>query len=145
MRLVRLSKDVFGFSNLEACVAFFEHVLPWNEDYFNIVGEGRFISKTSIKKNELLLFSFGGKIVSAAKVEEIYIDSDNRVSRIKLVNGSRKVFKKHVDLTELEQLLHAKGYAKQIVGAQGWNIIDDKFKKDILNLIIEKEWKEILE
>ena len=67
MRIIKLSKDVWGFETLGGCKAFFTHVLPWEKNRFNIVGEGFHIAPDGLDKEELVVFSYDGSLVCIAK------------------------------------------------------------------------------
>lgn len=75
MRIVKLSKDVYGFDNINACLAYFEHVLPWQKYVFNIIGDGHHIGVNKTKPNEVVLFSYIGDIVCMARI--IDVNEDN--------------------------------------------------------------------
>jgi hypothetical protein len=134
MRIVKMSKDVFGFENKDACKAFFRHVLPWNKSLFTIARDGRFLSKNSFKENEVFLFSFDGCVVSVGKVEKYYYDKNNsnRVYMIRVSKDTLKVLNHELLLSSVEELLFNEGYDKTVVASQGWNIIEKKYENKVL-------------
>ena len=143
MRLVKLSKEVFGFETAEACIAYFKYVLPWQKYRFNIVGEGSHIAPSKLNEDETVIFSYSGRIIAIAKVEEIIIENQ-RVVAIIFVENKVKVFDKDISLDDLETKLSRIGYSKAITNAQGWNIFEDKFEKEAIKFLINIEWEDYL-
>jgi hypothetical protein len=140
MRIIKLSKDVFGFDNMEGCIAYFRHVLPWQKLIFNIMGEGAHIAPNSLIEGEKIIFSYDGNIVAIAKNERLILDKNNKVKSIKLLDGSLRVFNNPGKIGALEKHLHNIGYSKNIVSAQGWNRIDGVFEKETLMFIRDMDW-----
>lgn len=140
MRIIKLSKEVFGFDTLGGCQAFFTHVLPWGKYIFGIAGGGAHIAPDGLDKDELVVFSYDGNLVCIAKVEGIILEN-NKVKSIKLVDGTLRVLKNPSSLQELEDKLHAIGYTKNLVSTQGWNILDGKFEKETVNFLRDKDWE----
>ena len=140
MRIVKLSKEVFGFDTIEACRAFFKHVIPFNKYYFGIAGEGNHIAKDGLKQGEIIIFSYDAKIVSIALNERL-VEEYDRVKEIKLSGDTLKVFDYDICLRKLEEDLKLRGYDKKIVGSQGWNIIEEQYEKNVIDYLISNEWK----
>ena len=145
MRLIRMSSEVFGFDKIEACIAFFEHVLQWNKYRFNIIGEGHHLSVNSFNKDEIFLFTFDGIIVSVARVGEyIFSYDEKKVVAVILNQDTLKVLKNEYTLNDLSNTLIKLGYKKEIIKSQGWNIIDKIYEEKVMESIIKNEWKELL-
>lgn len=143
MRLIKLSKDVFGFETVEACIAYFKHVLPWQKYQFNIVGEGSHISPSKFDENETIVFSYRGRIIAIGIAEDSIIE-DQKVTAILLDGSKLKFFDKIINLGDLETKLAVKGYDKAITNSQGWNILDGKFEKETIEFLMKAEWADFL-
>lgn len=143
MRIVKLSKDVYGFDNINACLAYFEHVLPWQKYVFNIVGEGRHIGINKTKQNEVVLFSYIGEIVCMARIIDIN-ENNGKVNQLVLKDDSVRFFRKRLTLHELESELNKHGYSKKVVQARGWNIIEENYEKVVIELLVKTDWIEYL-
>jgi hypothetical protein len=141
MRIVKLSKRVFGFDTLEGCKAYFSHVLKWQKFIFNIEGEGIHISSDGLDNNELVLFSYSGKLVCLAKAERIILDRNHRTRAVKLVDGSLRVFDNPPSLHDLEAKLRGLGYDKKVVSTQGWNILEGGYERAVVEFLRDKEWE----
>lgn len=144
MRLIKLSKDVYGFDTVEACIAYFKHVLPWQKFRFNIVGEGNHISSSNFDKNETIVFSYRGRIIAIGIAEKPIIE-DQRVDAIILDGSKLKIFDKVINLGDLETKLNAKGYDKAIINSQGWNILEGKFEKETIDFLMKAEWADFVQ
>ena len=144
MRIVKLSKEALGVYTLAGCKAFFETVLPCENNEFDIVGEGSHIAKNAIAKNEPIVFSFDGILVCIALVDD-YIVKNNKVVTIILKTNTIKVLKNTIELKNLESVLQDKGYDKQLLPAQGWNIIDGKLEKVAIQYLRNEDWKQYYE
>lgn len=142
MRLVKLSKDVFGFDTMDGCKAYFDHVLPWQKERFNIMGEGHHIAPGGVKPNEIVLFSYDGNIVCIARNEELKENSKKKVIAIILKEGTRRVFNNPPSLQELENVLASQGYTPKLVQSQGWNIIEQGFEKIVIEFLAKHDWKQ---
>lgn len=140
MRIIKLSKEVWGFDTLGGCQAFFTHVLPWEKNRFEIVGEGVHIASDGLDGKELVVFSYDGNLVCIARAEEIVLDS-NKVKSIKLIDGTVRVLSKPPKLKELEKKLHSAGYTKNIVATQGWNILEGKYEKVAVEFLRDTDWE----
>jgi hypothetical protein len=143
VRIVKLSKDVFGFDTVEGCIAYFEHVLPWGKYRFRVAGEGSHISADSLADGEILVFSYVGTIVAAARAQEIETEN-GRVTIIRLREDTLRVFSKRITLKDLENTLKGSGYSKVIHGSQGWNIIDGRYEEIAIRFLIDKEWEDFI-
>ncbi len=140
MRIVKLSKEVWGFETLGGCLAFFKHVLPWEKNRFDIAGEGAHIAVDGLKEEELIVFSYDGNLVCIAKVKDT-IQENNKVKSIRLLGGTIKVLENPPKLKALEDKLHSVGYAKNLVATQGWNILEKKFEKAAVEFLRDKDWE----
>ncbi len=143
MRVIKLSRNVFGFDTVEGCIAYFRHVLPWCKYRFRVEGDGGHISADSLADGEILVFSYGGIIVAIARAQEVET-RDGRVTAIRLENDTLRVFSKRVSLKDLESTLKSGGYAKVIHGSRGWNIIDGTYEEMAIRFLIEKEWEDFI-
>ena len=143
MRIVKLSKEVFGFDTKDGCIAYFQHVLPWQKERFNIMGEGHHIAPDGLKSNEIVVFSYDGNIVCIARTDNIMVDpSKKKVVAIILKEGTRRVFADPPSLQDLENVLRARGMTSNLVKSQGWNIIDEILEKDVIHFLAKHDWKE---
>jgi len=79
-------------------------------------------------------------LVCIAKAERIILEN-SKVKSIKLVNGTLRVFENPPRLQGLEDKLHAVGYTKNLVSSQGWNILDEKFEKEAVKFLRDKDWE----
>jgi hypothetical protein len=140
MRIVKLSQKVWGFETLGGCQAFFVHVLPWEKNTFDIVGEGSHIAPDGLDDQELIVFSYNGSLVCIARAEEIILNN-NKVKSIKFVDGTIRVLTQPPKLKDLEDKLHTVGYTKNLVASQGWNILDKKFEKTTVEFLRDKDWE----
>jgi hypothetical protein len=145
LRIIKLSNEVYGFDTVEACSAYFLHVLPWQKYRFNIVGEGYHLSSEKVSIGETLVFSYKGKIITVAKVRNVDTDDSKTVIAVNLQEDSLKILFKTVDLKELESVLKSEGYNKAITSAQGWNIITGNLEKKVIEIIMRNEWHDFLE
>lgn len=143
MRIIKLSKDVYGFDNLESCTAYFKHVLPWLKGKFNIIGEGHHISEENINPNDIILFSYRGNIISLARAKNAVVKR-GKVTAIKIDLVTHKIFKKPIKLTELERRLTNIGYDKRIARGPGWNKIKGDFEKEAIKFLMEKDWQDFI-
>jgi len=141
MRIVKMSGEVFGFDTIEGCQAYFKYVLPWQKGYFGFAGTGNKIAKDKLSKNETILFSYDGKIVTAAKAVEPIIDG-NKVIGIMINKESIKVLKIPVSTFDLEKELGKHGFDDSIYGSQGWNIIPYNLEKRVIEFLRNEELKE---
>jgi hypothetical protein len=144
MRIVKLSPKVFGFDTVEACTAYFEHVVPWQKDSFYFAGEGHPIAKDGLQSEEIVVFSYSGNIVCVAKTKELLINDDDIPVGIQIHNSSKKIFYNTPKLVDLEGLLHSLGYNSKVVGAQGWNIIEQQYEKQVIDFIMKHDWSNYL-
>ena len=144
MRLIKLSKDVYGFDTVEACIAYFKHVLPWQKYRFNIVGEGSHISSSNLDKNETIVFSYRGIIIAIGIAENPIIE-DRRVVAIILDGSKLKIFDKTIYMSDIEKRLIAKGYDKAITNSQGWNILEGKFEKETIEFLMKADWADFVD
>lgn len=141
MRIVKLSAYELGFETIEACTAYFEHVVPWQKGIF-IMGEGH-IASDGLKKDEVILFSYSGSIVCCAKAEKL-IKENNKAIAVKVNEKTKKIFHNPPSLIELEKLLQSLGYPQQVYGVQGWNIIEAKYEPAVIDFLMKCEWKDYL-
>ena len=74
-----------------------------------------------------------------------YIVKNNKVVTIILKTNTIKVFKNTIELKNLESVLQDKGYDKQLLPAQGWNIIDGKLEKVAIQYLRNEDWKQYYE
>ena len=88
MRIVKLSKDLFGFDTNGACKAYLKDVLPWTGGNFHFAGNGNKIALDKFSEGENILFSHDGSIVaivkSAMRIEQpslLVLSSKGRSSR----------------------------------------------------------------
>ncbi|MDR7868814.1 MAG: hypothetical protein RIN56_18630 [Sporomusaceae bacterium] len=143
VRIIKLSKEVWGFETLGGCQAFFAHVLPWEKYTFDIAGDGAFIAPDGLDKQELVVFSYDGSLVCIARAERI-IMNNNKVKSIKLVGNSVRVLNNPPKLKALEEKLQSVGYTKNLVATQGWNILEKKFEKVTVEFLRDKDWESYL-
>lgn len=143
MRIVKLSKEVFGFDTKDGCIAYFKHVLPWQKERFNIMGEGHHIAPDGLKSNEIVVFSYDGNIVCIARTDHIKVEPNKkRVVAIILKEGTRRVFNDPPSLQSLEDVLLAQGMTSKLVKSQGWNIIDVNLEKAVIQFLAKHDWKQ---
>lgn len=143
MRIIKLSHEVYGFDTVEACIAYFKHVLPWQKFRFNIVGEGSHISSSNIDKDDTIVFSYRGRIIAIGIAEEP-IKKYQKVVAIILDGSKLKIFDKTVNLSDLETKLNAKGYDKAITNSQGWNILEGKYEKETIEFLMKADWADFV-
>lgn len=143
MRIIKLSKEVSGFENIEACKSYFKYVLPWQKLRFNIVGDGLHIAQNKLDHDEIVLFSYDGNCIAVGKVENLIVEKNKSIA-IQLQEKKLKVFESHFPLKELEDRLRKVGYVSAVTNTQGWNILKDKHEEAALKFIIKKDWEDYL-
>ncbi len=141
MRIVKMSGEVFGFDDIDACKAYFESVLPWQKGIFNFAGEGNKIAKDKLNKDENVLFAYNGVLIAIAKAKDLILNKDNRVRGIEIDLNTLKIFKENISTFDLENELKKYGYSETIYKTQGWNILDKNIETKAIEFIKNKEWE----
>ena len=140
MRIVKLSKDLFGFDTNGACKAYLKDVLPWTGGNYHFAGNGNKIALDKFSEGENILFSHDGSIVAIVKGIKLLTEGD-KCSGIEVDMDTMKIFKEGLSILALEKSLEDSGHHVRIFATQGWNYLEGDCEKAVLEFLKNEDWK----